>query len=266
MRFVLNACEQNAGSKAAAFCTVFRQLKQFDLDVLVIVADSEKLYFQGLDGSHVCLFEIELMKSWFDSFEYEDGVDESVIAIPPVSLDKSLGTRQSGQSIQIEHVGGAAILTLRLLGGGDDCIDKEFGLHLSIVDGFERMDVPVQEYDVDLTVRSKRFSNVIDQLALFSANVTIRCNEDAVRMRAKGSIGSMSATIDGDDDVVAYAIVEGFELEQSYSLRFLKMMAAFSGLSEDAYLGWGIDKPMTLRYELGNDSRVQFFMAPRLGE
>ncbi|GAG21016.1 unnamed protein product, partial [marine sediment metagenome] len=80
------------------------------------------------------------------------------------------------------------------------------------------------------------------------------------------SVGSMSATIDGDDDVVAYAIVEGFELEQSYSLRFLKMMAAFSGLSEDAYLGWGADKPMTLRYELGNDSRVQFFMAPRLGE
>jgi proliferating cell nuclear antigen PCNA len=241
-------------------------MKQFALDVLVVMVNTERLYLQGLDSSHVCLFEVELTKPWFDGFQYTEGSDEPMFGVAPGVLDKALGTHQQGQSIQLEHTGGSATLVLRFRGGASDCIDKEFQLPLSAVTGHETMDVPAQEYDVDLTVRSKRFSNVVDQLLLFSGNVTVRCDEDNVALTARGSYGSMCATIEGDDDVVAYAILEDHVLEQSFSLRFLKMMVTFSGLSEDACLGWGDDKPMTLKYDLGDDSRVQFFMAPRVGE
>lgn len=251
--------------KSTNLCATIHGLKHFALDALTVVCDADKVYMQGLDNSHVCLFEVELHSSWFDEYSFDSEKDDATWAISPSILDKVLGTRQTGQSITVKQESSDSLI-LQLQGGAADNIDKVFTVPLMFVDGYERMDVPLQEYDVDVTVNSRRFSNLIDQLSLFGTSVTISSDGEGVNLRTSGDSGVMSARIDGVDELMEYAIVEGFVLVQKFSLRFLKIMTGFNSLCVDVYVGMGDDKPMTVQYKLGENSRVQFFMAPQVGE
>jgi proliferating cell nuclear antigen PCNA len=267
MRFVLHSGNDDS-DKASMFCNIIHNLKQFSLDVVVIMLDGKRLYMQGLDSSHVSLFEIDLKKGWFETYNWTKK-DECSIAINPSLLDKALSTKQPGQNVVLEHKNGSSNLLLKLNGGPSSNIDKEFTLPLSAAEGYELMSVPVQEYDVDLTIASKRLASVIDQLMLFGNNVSVNCTGEQVIFKSEGESGDsgeMSARIDTEDEVIGYEIIEGLDLTQSFSLRFLKIMMGFHSLSKDAVLGWGDDKPMTVKYDLGDESRVQFFMAPRVVE
>jgi len=268
MRFVLQSTTSDDLNKASMFCNLIHNLRQFSLDVIVFMLDSNRLYMQGLDNSHVSLFEVELTKLWFDVFTWSKK-DDSSIAINPSLIDKALSTRQAGQDIVIEHKSGSANLNIKLNGGPSGNIDKDFTLPLSSSEGHEQMSVPEQEYDVDLTIASKRIAGVIDQLMLFGTNVLVNCTDEEVVFKSQndsGDGGEMSARIDTAEEVIGYEVVEDIDLTQSFSLRFLKIMMAFHSLNKDVVLGWGDDKPMTVKYELGENSRVQFFMAPRVIE
>jgi len=262
MRFTLGT---ESDAKATNLCATVHGLRLFALDALTVVCDDDKVYMQGLDNSHVCLFEVELHSSWFDEYDFDSKKDDASLAISPSILDKVLGTRQTGQSITVKQESSDS-LVLQLQGGTAGNVNKVFTVPLMSVDGYERMDVPPQEYDIDLTVNSKRFSSLIDQLSLFGNSATISSDSEGVNLRTSGDNGVMSARIDGLDELMEYAIVEDFVLVQRFSLRFLKIMTSFNSLCTDVYVGMGDDKPMTVQYELGDKSRVQFFMAPQVGE
>ena len=54
--------------KFDAFSGVFRNLPVF-MDIVNMNVDKNGIYIQGMDNSHVSLFELNLTNDWFDSFE-----------------------------------------------------------------------------------------------------------------------------------------------------------------------------------------------------
>ncbi len=46
--------------KVSQFSSILKNLKNFSLDIEIHV-DDERLYAQGMDSSHCCLFELELL-------------------------------------------------------------------------------------------------------------------------------------------------------------------------------------------------------------
>ena len=56
--------EINDKRKCELFINIFNNLKKFT-DTISLIFDEERLYIQGMDASHVCIYELSLDKSWF---------------------------------------------------------------------------------------------------------------------------------------------------------------------------------------------------------
>ena len=74
---------------------------------------------------------------------------------------------------------------------------------------------------------------------------------------------SASMTLDGDEDEsMEYAIIEDATVSHTFSVRFLKLVLALSSVCEMAYVGIKQSDPLTVRYDLEEDSRAQYHVAP----
>jgi hypothetical protein len=73
--------------KVSTFSTIFRHLKNVAVDVNMDVYP-DKLYIQGMDDAHVCLFELLLQKDWFE--EYDVSIQE-VLGIRCEIMFKMIG-------------------------------------------------------------------------------------------------------------------------------------------------------------------------------
>ena len=61
----------NNSSKVTQFNTVLQNLKGISNCVL-LNCDEKGIYAQGMDGSHVCLFELKIGEDWFDEYSCDD--------------------------------------------------------------------------------------------------------------------------------------------------------------------------------------------------
>ena len=50
--------------KREIFITIFNNLKNFT-DAIVLNIEQDRLYIQGMDNSHICVYELILQSSWF---------------------------------------------------------------------------------------------------------------------------------------------------------------------------------------------------------
>ena len=51
---------------------------------------------------------------------------------------------------------------------------------------------------------------------------------------------------------------------QDYSLKYIQLMCQFNKLSSDIKMGFSTNMPMTMKYDLGEESCVMFHLAPKL--
>jgi proliferating cell nuclear antigen len=64
--------------------------------------------------------------------------------------------------------------------------------------------------------------------------------------------------------MISYAIVENEEVNLTYSLIYIHKMCISNKLSSDVDLCLSNECPMKINYNLGNDSHLMFFIAPKL--
>ena len=129
----------------------------------------------------------------------------------------------------------------------------------------DQMDVTESETTVDLVMDTKRFSELVSQLLIFNEVLRLTFTEEEIHFIASGTEGKMRCPI-SLEDVQEYAIGEGYELAQSYSLKYLSMMCYFSRLAGEVIMGFSESRPMSLKYDLGDSSYVCFYLAPRIDE
>ena len=112
---------------------------------------------------------------------------------------------------------------------------------------------------VDLSVESKIFCSLINQLSIFDSTLTLIFNEENIECISSGSEGSMKALINVND-VKEYAIPESTNLKQSYSLRYVQMMCNFNKLATEMEMGFSAETPMTMKYVLGDNNDPNSFV------
>lgn len=249
-------------AKADKFAAIFSNIKRFSENVTVHF-EEDSIYIQCLDGSHCCLFECRLFRSWFDTYDHDTGTDIPNIGINTSILQKVLGARQEQQAIALSFTGDADRLDITFT-KGEKNFQKEFELPLMTLDE-AHMNVQCGETLVDLIMDTKRFNELVSQLQVFNDGLSLSFSDEGIDFVASGGEGKMKAII-ALDDVEEYAIGEGCELTQSYSLRYLGLMCNFSKLASNVVMGFSKDMPMFLKYEVGEDSFVRFHLAPKIDE
>lgn len=269
-------------AKVKQFEIIFKFLKNISLDVNLIFSD-DGLYTQGMCSSHITLFECNLNKSWFKTYEKEEEED-LMVGVNCESFFKALNCLENTQIITIETEGTDSI---KLYFTGEKTITKEFNLPLMNIDT-ELMEIPDVEYSADIIMLSDQLDHLINQLCDFGQVVNIKCDEQDIQLETLGEMGNMNIKIK-EDDIIEYALEESEEddkefcnvLSISYSLEFLKNICLFAKLNKQVKLHMSSEYPLKLQYDLDdwtdgdleNDNveedneitnYIRFFVAPKL--
>jgi proliferating cell nuclear antigen PCNA len=264
-------------SKARAFSAIFQNMKHF-CDHVNIVFEKDRAYAQGMDSSHISIFELFIPSAWFDSYNHP-GNDNVVVGINVGLFYKILNTRDEGQEIFIKYDSEKDDkLYLHFITcnpGAKPLFDKHFELPLIEIET-EMMSIPDVEYAAEFSLSSSNFAGIVGQLKQFGADMIIKCNEQEIRLTAKSTdTGNMSVVVP-IDDLSLFAINEGETLNLSFSLSHLYNICSFHKVSDSVNLKISDNYPLKATYllekvsdeedDMSNKARIVVFLAPRISD
>jgi proliferating cell nuclear antigen PCNA len=254
-----------SGVRCSDIVSMLKGIKGFALDVVTLRLSSTGMYVQGMDNSHACLFEYKIALGDIETYTFVAGKDAPVVAVSAVALDKALQCYHSGQHLSLD-TSGLDPTQLRLSITGGPFAETIIMVPLHCVEGEELMDIPVVDYDVDVTLSSRKLAVVVEQMGLFGTRVALRCSEDDMVWTCSGEAGCISVKLDQSDPSLEYAVVEGIDIKQTYSVRFLKLVLGLHSLRDEVYVGVSENVPLTIKYNLVDSgmSCANFYIAPCL--
>ena len=112
---------------------------------------------------------------------------------------------------------------------------------------------------------SKKLTDVFTELNTFGENLNIKCSENIVELNAHGDTTKLKINITVDD-LNEYAIAEDEEINVSFSLTHLCKMCLSMKMCSTINVSLSAQYPMLLNYNIGDDSNVSFFIAPKVLE
>jgi proliferating cell nuclear antigen len=245
--------------KKDLFVALFQTLKNCSTLVRVNFL-IDKLYIQGMDKSHICLFDISIFKKWFDEYS----VDE----INSVCFDTNIfhliiSTKSEGLDIII-HSENVDSLNVDLVcvehSKGD--FNKYFKIPLADCE-YEEMVIPTVDYDAEFSISAKKICEIVSQMMTFGTDINVKCTEEKIDLITNGIAGEMIVKIP-IEDLTEYSIIEGEEVNLSYSLNYINKMCLNNKLSNEIQFFISQKCPMKIAYDLGDDSFIVFYIAPKI--
>ena len=248
--------------KAEKFTLLFQNLKAQAENINIDFLD-ERMYIQGMDTSHVSLFEISIDKSWFDSYEILTE-DLSVIGINNISIHKVLNTRFPNQTIELSYSGEPDYLEIDFTSEIKEEYNKSFQIPIMDID-MEKMHIPEIEYDADLEITTATLSKMIDEFAIFDEKIFVTLGNDIITLKAGSSFGNMTVSL-SIDDVEEYAVEPDSNATISYSIKHFQQICGYHKLTKIVKMGFSDSNPMMVSYELDEGSCVKFYLAPSISD
>jgi proliferating cell nuclear antigen len=278
-------------SKMEMFVALFQLLKNWG-SCLNLHFEKTRLYIQSMDKSHICLSSIHISSNWFSYYEidnpanisldstnfaimmnyalkhskmeikFEDDTDPDTIFINLSSSNGSSNNICTNNTVDVVEPKKKGKVTK--VKEDHNKFDHFFELGLIEVEQ-DTLNIPEVEYDVDFTMKSDNFTELISELMVFGSNLNIICNEDNLEFNASGDAGKLKVNIP-IDDLNEYAIAEGDSLDISYSLTHLGKMCLSTKLGQYVSLSISTEYPMAIKYDLGDNSSVAFYIAPKIAD
>ena len=254
--------EINEQKKCDIFNITFKNLKVFT-ETINIVVTKDEFHLQGMDSSHVCLYEFIFKKEWFNKWEVEEDLS---FGLNTESIEKILNTYASGQSIcllvedeEVEKV----FFELLKTENNEKSPEKYFSTYCINIDG-DLMEIPSSEYGFELTFKSDEFKSYIDQLSKFGEVINFVCVDNKISMIAKSIQDECKFELSEDDFVEIKQNTE--EINYSYSVKYITDICKFNKLSETITLKFSDEIPLLLKYNIDENISADFHLAPYVDE
>lgn len=252
-------------AKCEIFVTLFQRMTQFSEHVNMIF-NEEGLYIQGMNHSHILIFELRLPNSWFDSYELEEN---NTIGINTNIFSKVLGVYQKTQNIEISTTDND-VLSVEYKGSDNKSVfDKSLEVPLLDIE-YDLMEIPEIDYQAEISLDSSTFSTVINQLKQFGETMTISCSEEEINLSSHSEDKGKMTTNIPIDDVNEFAIEEGETLEMCFALKYIYDVSTYQKIANTISIHISKDLPMKLYYNLTSNedenASLVFFMAPRIDD
>lgn len=248
-------------TRAEIFATLFQHMKLFT-ENMNIYFNTEEVFIQAMDNSHVSILEIKLPSEWFDTYNVKT---DTMIGINTNILFKVLNTREKSHTLRLLlEESNSDKLEINLLSENTNVYDRNYVIPLVDIDD-EIMGIPDMEYQAELAFPSSVFSTLIDQMNMFGDSLNITCSEEKVEMNAESiDTGKMYVNIP-IDDLNSFAIEEDELLNMSFSLSHLKNICLYSKISKEIEVNLKRQYPIKLVYTLDHeDAKAVFYLAPKI--
>lgn len=249
-------------NKKELFIALFQNLKHC-INLLTLVFEYDHIFIQGMDKSHICLFETKLMCKWFESYNidkkscicFDSQVFYNIISISNENTDIHINYDDTGD--EHDHV------TVELISKKEGAVyNKHFKIPLVETD-HETLGIPETDYEVEFSMNSKQITEIISQMLLFGSDIHIKCTESCINLISNGISGDMSVSIP-IDDLKEYSIVEDEEINASFSLNYIHKMCLNHKLCSTINFYLHKEFPMKILYDLGENSAMVFYIAPKI--
>lgn len=255
--------------KKDVFIAIFQLLKNCSHAVNISFKE-EFMYIQGMDKSHICLFEIHIKSGWFAEYNLSEG-DSNSICVPITIFQNILGICSETQSIVIHYEGDdVEKINIDLLVG-----DVPAKNNKKVIESNKYFTIPLVEfdcellsiididYDAEFSINSKKVTDIVSQLLLFGDTMNVYCSEEKITMGSSGTDGDMHVKIP-IDDLNEFSINEGDTIKNCYSLQNINKLCLSSKLSQEIEFSISKEFPLRIKYDLTGDSYIQFFIAPKI--
>ena len=250
-------------NRCEIFATLFQHLKLFS-EHININFYNDHIFIQGMDNSHVSVYEIKLPGDWFETY---NTTSDTVIGVNTNILFKVLNTRDKSHKLSLKlDESDSNKLEISLQSESKEVVDLNYVIPLIDIDS-EMMHIPDMEYEAEMSFPSSTFSTLIDQMKLFGETFNICCSEESIRMSAESQeSGKMFVDIP-IDDLNAYAIEEDKSLDLSYSLNHLKHICLYNKISKEINIDLKENYPIRFTYILDNEeAKAVFYLAPKIND
>ena len=248
--------------KKEIFISIFQLIKSSSSQINLTI-EKNSFHIQGMDKSHVCLFDIMMTNEWFNYYQvkqkYQLCFDTSIF----YSMISTKGDEQSLMFYLEEDNSDNLIIELKNNGKTND-YNKYFTLNLLNYE-YEEMLIPSTDYDAEFSLPSKKLTDVLSQLSNFGDDIIINCNDNNVNFKTKGNCGEMRVNIPVDD-MSSYSVIEGEEVTLVYSLNYISKLCITNKLTNDIEFYLSNECPMKIKYDLGDNSSLIFYIAPKLAD
>jgi proliferating cell nuclear antigen len=250
--------------KKDIFIAIFGLLKN-STSLINAFFKKDELYIQGMDKSHVCLFDLHLKSNWFTEY--------SVDTCDSICLDTSMflsiiSSKSDNQLLVIKKETDDELLIELVSDPSMDCkktdYNKFYNLQLS-ENEYEEMGIPTTEYDAEIELPSKRITELMSQASDFGDDIIITCTEECIDFTAKNTSGGIRINVPVDD-VVSYSIMENETIKLTYSLVYINKLCITNKVSDNIEFSLSNNQPMKIKYDLGDTSNLCFFIAPKMNE
>jgi proliferating cell nuclear antigen len=256
--------------KIEIFSSIFQLFKGWGTHINMQFSE-KGLYIQLMDKSHICLSELNLYKDWFSEYTVSDPYS---LALNTQHFATMISYAQKHETLEIvygenpnnnsksepslDHI------YINLINTKENKATFDHFFELSLIEtDDEIMGIPEVDYSVELTIEAKKIIELFNELLVFGPDLNVVCDETYMNFTANGDSGNLKVQI-STEDLDEYSINEGETMDISYSLSHLCKMCSSAKLSPNIHIGFSEEYPMLLKYDLGNDSNVKFYVAPKV--
>lgn len=254
--------------KRDIFVSLFQVIKNCS-ELINATFEAEKMCIQGLDKSHICLFNVLISKKWFTNYDLSETDIENKLKLcfDTNVFHSIISTKCDGQDliIKTDDTNGD-ILYINFESSETKKGEFKKSFKMPLVDyEYEEMHIPDVEYDAEFAVSSKEITDIFSQLSNFGNDIIINCSEEEVSLMTNGVTGEMKVDIPVDD-LSSYSVVEDEKIVLTYSLIYVNKMCITNKLSHDIEFSLSNQCPMKVSYHLGDDSSLIFYIAPKMDD
>ena len=146
-----------------------------------------------------------------------------------------------------------------------DKVNFEFKMKLMDMES-ERLEIPDGMTGWALKLPSKKMSVHINDMVAFGDTIALKFANEGLSLFVKGDKGELVIGLDdiesqwtgSEDEDIAQDIALNF------ALRYLKMFFSGYTLSDTVFILMGQDIPIMIKYYLGDNSFLSFYLAPQI--
>lgn len=250
-------------SKINVFIHLCNLLKKSNSFVIMIFKE-DHLYIQGIDKSHICLYEIKILSCWFTNYEIVGG--DETITVDLSSLYMVLSIYKEGNDLIMSYDKNNEEELIIIF---DKDIDNKIFSIPTINMDTDYMSIPENKYSVEINIKTKKIYDLTNQLLLFGDNLNIECFDEKICLNTSGEKGKMNASL-FYDDLVDYNLDIEEDIQATFSLNTINKMCLSTYLTENVSISISDLFPMKIKYELihngTNQGYIEFYIAPKIND
>jgi proliferating cell nuclear antigen len=226
------------------------------IDEAIFNINPKGILLRQMDPSHVAMIDFEWPSTVFDGYECEK---ELKLSVNITEMLKLLRRVSSDESIELSIDKDSGRLNINLKGKHT----RTFKMPTLQPIG-EEIPTPKVTFKAKIRMTTSSLKDAIEDASIVSDHVRFEATTENLLLKGDGIMGSVSVEIGRESDSVL-----NFEISEvskaMFSLNYLSdIVKAASAVSEIVTIEFSTDMPVKLDFEMQQEGKLQYYLAPRI--